>query len=405
LTITSSRGGKIYRVDNIILGITLALGLIGMVVLFAITDTTPYFFLFRKQAVFFMVALVLLILALKIPTRIHYALAYYYMIFVGLLLVVVLFQGGGIRRWLRLGDFQIQPAEFAKLAWVFALARFLSERKNNVNSWKPILIATLVMFFLFFLVIAEPDLGTGIVFFAILIGMLYFAGVRFINLFILISPFLSLLTAFHWISWAVYFLFLLFVLYRNKSKPLLFWIVGGINFLFGIITPIVWNHLYDYQRARILTFIAPTRDPFGQGYQLLQSKIAIGSGGLLGKGFSKGTQVELEFLPARYTDFVFASLCEKFGFIGAVLVIVLYALLVSKLIEVATYARTAFSRLVVFGIATIIFFQTFVNIAMTVGLMPVTGIPLPFITPGGSSLLTLIFAIGVVLNIDARSGD
>ncbi len=393
------------KLDNILLGLTLFLGLVSVALLFFITNGTPYFILFRKQVIFLLVSIFLLLVILRIPLRIHYSLSYIYLAISFILLVLVLVQGGEVKRWIRLGFFQFQPSEFAKIAWIFALGRFLGGRINEINRLKVIVVSILFAFLLFAFVVAEPDLGTALMFPIILLGMLYAGGASYFNIFLLLSPVLSLITAFHWIAWAIYFLLFIFILYKNSKTPLLSWSFGVLNFLVGTITPFTWRRLYDYQRARILTFVNPAYDPFGAGYQLIQSKIAIGSGGLYGKGLSIKNPYELEFLPARYTDFIFSSFCERFGFIGVVILIAVFFLFLYRMGEIIGMTRHNFSRLVGFGVFTLFFSQIFINIAMTVGLAPITGLPLPFITPGGSALISYMIAVGVLIRIDLENAQ
>lgn len=391
------------EIDNTLLAVTLSLSIVSIFLLFLITNGTPYFILFRKEVLFFLFGVFLLLLALQIPLRIHYSFSYYYLAFSFVLLLLVLAQPGEIKRWIKLGVFQFQPSEFAKLAWIFALGRYLVANKNELNSLKIIATSTFFALVLFGLVLVEPDLGTAMVFIFVLLGMLFISGVRYFNLFVLISPIISLVMAFNWVAWAIYFVFLLIFLYRYAKSLVIGWAVGVANFFAGVITPYIWNRLYDYQRARILTFINPARDPFGAGYQLLQSRIAIGSGGLYGKVFSLKPPYELEFLPARYTDFIFSSYAQRFGFIGVIFLLSLFIVLLYRMLNISLFSRNVFSKFVGFGIFTMFFSQIFINIAMTIGLAPVTGLPLPFLTPGGSALFTYMFAVGVMLRIDLES--
>jgi rod shape determining protein RodA len=252
------------------------------------------------------------------------------------------------------------------------------------------------------LILRQPDLGTSLVFFAILIFMLFWSGVPILYLFLIVSPFISLICAFHWVAWALFFLLVVFLLYRLRLNFLLS--VGFLlcNLTFGMITPLVWNRLHDYQKDRIIIFLDPGRDPQGAGYQIIQSKVAIGSGGILGKGYLQGTQTKLAFLPHQHTDFVFSVLAEEFGLLGALVLLGLFSFLIIKGTIIARKTRNAFSSNVALGITSIFAFQMLVNIGMTVGFLPVTGLTLPFVSYGGSSLLLSWILVGVLLAIHYR---
>ncbi len=388
------------RFDLFLLSIVFILALIGILLIFVATYKTPQFFLFTKQAIFLLVGVGVMLVALKIPMRIHYALAHYYLGFAVLMFIVLLFQADGVRRWFRLGGLAFQPSEFAKLAWIFFLARYFDERKRDIDNWRTPALPLVLFVGILTLLIYQPDLGTGLLFGALFLGILWWAGFSGFSLFLLISPIISLLAAFNWVTWAIYFFLLIIALYVKQIgiKKSGLWI--AINTVFGLITPFAWMRLYDYQRRRILVFLDPGRDPFGAGYQVLQSKIAIGSGNIAGKGIVLTEQPGISYLPARTTDFIFAVLGKSFGLMGCLIVLVLFFLLIWRGIAIASNARNYFNRLVAFGITLMITIQVIVNILMSVGYAPVTGIPLPFLTYGGSSLLTFLFAIGLLLKIE-----
>ncbi len=252
------------------------------------------------------------------------------------------------------------------------------------------------------LILKQPDLGTSLVFFAILISMLFWSGVPLFYLFLIVSPFISLICAFHWVPWALFFFILVLLLYR--VRPGFVFSVGFLmlNLAFGMITPLVWNKLHDYQKDRIIVFLDPGRDPQGAGYQIIQSKVAIGSGGLAGKGYLEGSQTKLAFLPHQHTDFVFSVLGEEFGLIGGVVLLGLFTFLIIKGILIAQKTRNTFSSNVAIGLIAMIIFQMMVNVGMTLGVMPVTGLPLPFVSYGGSSMLLSWVALGILLAINSR---
>jgi rod shape determining protein RodA len=276
-----------------------------------------------------------------------------------LLLAAVPFWGvesGGAQRWLGVGETSFQPSELMKVALVLAIARYyqwLPPEKVSRPQW---LIVPLLMIALpILLALDQPDLGTAALFGIIGFGLLFLAGA----------------------SW--------------------FYFVTGAA---GVIAalPRVWERLHDYQRERVLTFIDPERDPLGSGYHILQSKIAIGSGGVAGKGFMHGTQAQLNFLPEKHTDFIFTMFAEEMGFLGAMLLLALYLLALLFIAYMALRCRSTFARLVAAGMGLSLFAYVFINVAMVTGLVPVVGVPLPLVSYGGTSMLTMMVALGLVLN-------
>ena len=276
-----------------------------------------------------------------------------------LLMLLVPFIGvesGGARRWLGYGEISFQPAEMMKITLVLALAHYYQWLPPE-KIWRPdALLAPLLLIGLpVLLALAQPDLGTAALFAIIGGGLLFLAGV----------------------SW--------------------FYFAGAIA---GVIIalPHAWEALHDYQKERVLTFIDPERDPLGSGYHILQSKIAIGSGGLAGKGFMQGTQAQLNFLPEKHTDFIFTMFAEEMGFIGAVLLLALYLLALVFITYMALRCRSMFAKLVAGGVGLTLFAYVFINVAMVTGLVPVVGVPLPLVSYGGTSMLTMIIGLGFVLN-------
>jgi rod shape determining protein RodA len=328
------------------------------------------------------------------------------------LLVLVLFVGaeaGGGRRWLSLGGLSIQPSELAKVAFIFAMARFLSSRSDR----SPIVLTLGAMLLTIpptVLVAREPDLGTSLVFIALSIPMLFFAGVSARLIFALSTPAISALVMFSsqqildqvW-PWVLYVIGLMGVLYISRVYILQSLLLTGANVVVGLAVPLVWARLQAYQRARILSFFDPSdADRLNYGYQTFQSKVAIGSGGFLGKGYLEGSQKGLAFLPERHTDFIFSVIGEEFGLIGVWLVLGLFLLLIARSLRAAGVSRRDFGSMLAVGVASYFCFQVLVNIAITVGLLPVTGLPLPLLSKGGSSMLVSCMMVGLMLNVSAR---
>ncbi|RKZ35147.1 rod shape-determining protein RodA [bacterium] len=383
--------------------VALTISVVGIIAIYSAVYGTELENLYLRQSAFLLIAIGVMFIFWRIPIRIHDGLAYIYYIIIIAILGITLLQSGEVKRWLGFGIFRIQPSEFSKLAMVLIIGRWIRDNLKNVDSVKTIAVSLLLIVPPFFLVVAEPDLGTGIVFCVLLFVMLYAGGVRPLHLFLLLTPFLAMLSAVHWIVWVIYMIILVSVLIKWRIAPVKFIIVLTMAIFIGTSTPYVWSKLHPYQRERIMVFLNPHHDPFGAGYQLIQSKIAIGSGGVLGKGLLQGTQTKLAFLPAKHSDFVFSVMGEQFGFVGVAILLFMFWVLLKKILDISSSARTPFASVVAMGIAGIIFFQVFINIAMTIGLAPITGIPLPFVSAGGSSLITFWAMIGILQNIHSQA--
>ncbi len=319
---------------------------------------------FQKQLVWIIVGIIALTLIWILDYHLLKGYYLHFYIFNLILLFVVLFLGNrepGAQRWIQIGSFHLQPSEFAKLIIIITLASFLSFRRGEIDKAKDIAMSfghiALPSLFIFL----QPDLGTSLVLLAILIGQLFISGIRLKQLGLILAI--------------------------------------GVFIVFIILQ---FNLLQDYQMNRLLTFINPELDPQGAGYNLTQSKIAIGSGQIFGKGLFSGTQTNLRFLPARHTDFIFSVVGEELGFIGTTLVLVLYLIIITRGIAAAINSKDIYGALIAIGIVSMWVFQITVNVGMTIGIMPITGIPLPFLSYGGSSLLINMLSVGLLLNIYSR---
>ena len=306
----------------------------------------------------------------------------------------------GTKSWIAIGGVRIgQPVELAKLATILMIARWLAARREAPQTLREMVPACLIAGVPFLLVLKQPDLGSAIVFAGILFAMLFWAGTRPWLLFLLASPVLSLLLAFSEWTWGLWFVFLVYLLYRWRPYLWEGLTVLAANVVMGFIAIPIWRSLAPYQQNRLLTFLNPTLDPQGANYQAIQSKVAIGSGGWFGTGWLEGPQKRLVFLPAQHTDFVFSVVGEELGFLGVLVALLLFLYLLSRLVRIARRATDPFSSLVVFGVAGLFLTHVFENVGMTVSLMPITGIPLPFFSYGGSFLLACSLAIGVVMRV------
>jgi rod shape determining protein RodA len=323
-----------------------------------------------------------------------------------ILLLVVLAVGTGAgtaqssHSWLSVGGHQIgQPSEFAKVATVLMLARYLSGRREPPRSLRDLVWPGLIVGAPFLLVLKQPDLGSAIVFIGIAFAMLFWAGVRPRLLFMIASPALSLLLAFNnwaWGAWMVGFTALM-VLWRPYLADAL--VFGFLNIAMGTIALPLWQHLEPYQQNRLLTFLNPEADPRAAGYHAIQSRVAIGSGGWFGTGYTQGPQKRLAFLPEQHTDFVFPVVGEELGFVGVMIALSLFLILFLALLRIARRATDSFSSLVTFGILALFFTHVFENVGMTVNLMPITGIPLPFFSYGGSFFIICSLCLGLAFRV------
>jgi len=405
----------IRDIDYLLLAATVATVLLGVTMIYSAayySDSPVVQTAWSKQARYAAVAIVLTLAIVYIPNKIIYGLAYPLYAFGLLSLLAVLAWGTGddAARWLSIGPLRTQPSEFAKLTTIIALARYLSDCSNEqINHARGFLGTLLIALVPMAFIVRQPDLGTAISFGAPLFPMLYWAGMRRLFIFVILSPLLSVAFSFEplWQGAAPY----LFAAFITGSSAAIHLLMGRLwftitmisaNLSAGLITVYLWDHfLRQYQKDRIMTFLDPESDRLGSGWNIIQSKIAIGSGGLTGKGFLEGTQTKYEFLPAAHTDFIFSVAGEELGFIGALAVLALFFFLIARALHIGAIAKNRFYSLVAIGLASMLTFHVFVNVGMTIGVMPVTGLPLPFLSSGGSSLVANLLAIGLLLHIYA----
>lgn len=314
--------------------------------------------LYLKQATWMLVGLaaVAALCSLHYRTLTRLAYQFYAVILGSLFLVAIIGRSGlGAQRWLNIGPFAFQPSEFMKLALILLLARYFEDHKEELNTPRVFVLPIILTLLPAALVLKQPDLGTAIVLLLTSTSILMLMGLK--------------------VRYLVY--------------------LGAAA---SVLTPLLWGFLRDYQKNRFLVFMNPNLDPMGVGYHVAQSKIAVGSGGLAGKGWMGASQSQLNFLPANHTDFIFAGLAEQWGFVGSFVMLVLYAYLLSEGLRLARDARDMFTMVTSFGIVSMIALQVIINIGMVTGIMPVVGIPLPLLSYGGSSMLMNMLAIGLLLN-------
>jgi rod shape determining protein RodA len=371
--------------------------------------------LFWKQLTWIILGWVVAIIAYKFPLQLleeSAPIAYMVMLFILVLILLFANEIAGAKRWIFIGPISVQPSEFAKIVLVIMLARIFSRYGNRPNKTLPVALSFLLSGLYMVLILKEPDLGTSLVIIAIWVLMVFWYGMSGLLLLCISSPIISAIISFYaenvlnqpW-PWAIFLLLLVGFLYFARiglveSSLLLF-----SNILTGIGASFFWDKLKLYQQERILTFFEPHRDMFGAGYQAFQSKVAIGSGGVFGTGYLNGTQKGLSFLPERETDFIFSVVGEELGFAGAMLLISLFFVLIITGLNIAKNARKPFSSILAIGIVGFFTFHVIVNISFTSGLAPVTGLPLPFMSYGGSHMVVASMMIGLLANVGSRTFD
>jgi rod shape determining protein RodA len=400
--------------DPVLFGLVVGLALFGIAMIYSagvldVPDRTVTG-AWRQQLIWFMLALVIVPFILRVPigwlewaAQPAYALAL-------LLLVATLFFGGGAgtaessKSWLVVGPLHLQPAEVAKIATALMLARVLGEWREPPKTlwglWKPIVVVMMPMG----LVMLQPDLGSALVFASILVWCLFWAGTPLSTIFFLVSPILSLFLSISWQVWGVYIVLMLILLIRRDafiSEKATIWVA---NAMAGAAALPLWEKLKPYQKNRFMVFLDPMIDPRGAGYNLIQSRVAIGSGGWFGRGWLHGPQKRLAFLPEQHTDFIFSVIGEELGFIGVLCVLGAFGFIFWRLVRIAERSNDPFASLVPIGIFGSWFAHVLINVGMTVGIMPVTGIPLPFISYGGSFLLVNLLAMAVIQRVAAETG-
>ncbi len=337
-------------------------------------------------------------------TRYEHLLSLQWVIYtiVNLLLVAVIFIGTvglGAQRWITVFGFNVQPSEFAKLGLIITLAAILS-RRDASTPWG-VVTALTVTALPWVLVFIQPDLGTSLVFGAITLGMLYWANCNLGWLLLLVSPVVAAIL-FHltipiWLLWSLGMGAVAWMTLPWRWFSTV--VATAINLICGKIGDVFWGLLQDYQKDRLILFLDPDKDPLGGGYHLIQSRIAIGAGKLWGQGLGEGSQTQLNFIPEQHTDFIFSAIGEEWGFIGAMAVLAIYWLICFRLVVIAQNAKDDFGSLLTIGVLSMIVFQITINIGMTIGLAPVTGIPLPWLSYGRSALMTNFIALGLVESV------
>jgi len=356
----------LFNFDWVLLFLVLSISFIGVLNLYsagyslADLNGKP---LYVRQMYWIMIGLMFMVICFCIDYRFIGRYAYVFYVISIILLIVVFFYGSGAhgsQRWLVVGGFFFQPSEVVKLTVILALAKYFDDNQTNENyNLRKLLLPFLIALLPFLLILKQPDLGTALILIVLFLSMAIFIGVKWSSI----------------ISAAI----------------------SGI-----VLVPLCWNVLKNYQKERILAFFNPERDPLGSGYHVIQSIIAVGSGGIIGKGFLRGTQTHLKFLPEQQTDFVFSVFAEEWGFLGGTVLMGIFFVLVLWGLNVARNSRDLLGALIVFGVTMLVFWEVFINIGMVLGIIPVVGLPLPFLSYGGSSMVVLMAGIGLIMNVSMR---
>lgn len=397
---------KVDSIDWILWGVPLLLCFLAGI-LIASTQRQADYADWYQHWITAAVGIVLALFAARLPLDRLQLVQWPIYVLTNLSLLAVRFVGTsalGAQRWINIAGFHVQPSEFAKVAAILLLAGVLARYpvERPVDLIRPMALISLP----WALVFVQPDLGTSLVFGAILLVMIFWAGLPASWLLLLLSPLIAAILS-GVAPWGLAIWVPLMALLAWRSLP---WrriglaVVTAVQVLFAAITPQLWNHgLKDYQRERLVLFLDPAKDALGGGYHLLQSKVGIGSGGLWGTGLMHGQLTKLRFIPEQHTDFIFSALGEEMGFVGTTLIVAAYLLLCWRLLSIAMHARTDVESLVVVGVGAMLMFQVVVNICMTIGLGPVTGIPLPWLSYGRSAMLVNFLSIGFCASVSRRS--
>jgi rod shape determining protein RodA len=409
---------RAWAVDPALVGAVLLLSLFGLAMIFSAGETnnpTTAEGVWIRQAVWLGLALGVFTVVSRIPLRwLEWGALPAFVVSLVLLAATLLVGTGagtaaGTKSWIELGPLSFQPAELAKLATVLVLARYLSGRPTPPVTLRDTVAPGAIAALPLALVMLQPDLGTAQAFVGIFFAVLFWAGTPISLMLLLASPVVGLILSFNTVVWSIYIVAILVALYLLRYRLYFYESLAVVlaNFAAGTIARPLWNSLAQYQQNRLLVFLDPQVDPRGAGYHLIQSKIAIGSGGIWGKGFTLGTQKRFGFLPEQHTDFIFSVVGEELGFVGVLAALGVMAFLLRRLVRMAEDSSDPFAGLVLLGIFGAWLVHIFVNIGMTVGIVPVTGIPLPFVSYGGSFLMMSWVAVAVAVRVahdDERQG-
>jgi len=400
---------SLREIDKPLGGLMVGLAAYGIAAVYSAGQTDVATFatsIWERQALWLGLGFLACLVTYRVsPRLLEWATPYLYWTAVFLLFVTLIVGTGAgtaasSKSWISIGGVRLgQPSELAKLAVILMLARWLAGRREGPTTLRELAYPCTIVGVPFLLVLLEPDLGSALVFVAVLFAMLFWGGTKPSLLFLLASPVIGLILAFSTVVWGAWTVLLFGLLLWWRPYVWEGLTVMLANVFMGVVALPFWKHLAPYQQSRLLTFLNPEVDPRATGWHVIQSKVAIGSGGFLGKGFTLGTQKRLAFLPAQPTDFIFSVVGEELGFVGVVVALALFTALLTVLLRIARRATDPYSSLCVFGCGALLFTHIIENIGMTVNLLPITGIPLPFFSYGGSFVLTCFLAAGVAMRV------
>ena len=357
---------------------------------------------FQRQIIWGVIALILFFITYSLPTNFFKTVAIPgYLVSLGLLLAVLVVgkHVSGSKSWIMIGSTGFQPSELAKIGTILAIAVYLSRSNSDIDSFKDILVTLAIGITPVLLVLLEPDMGTSIVFIGIILMMFFWKGISSFSLFVVLSPaFVAIAAIFGLVYFILALLLILTFLFIFKKNLFFSASIFAFNLSSGFFADYIFRALSPHQQKRITSFLDPMADPLGSGYNTIQAKVAIGSGGLTGKGFLAGNQTQLQFIPEQWTDFAYCVIGEEFGFIGSIIVLGIFLYLFLRILKLTHNTKDEFLSLVSIGILSVYLVHFMINLGMVVGILPVIGIPLPFISYGGSSLLLNMFMLGTLAN-------
>jgi len=357
---------------------------------------------FQKQVIWGVIAISLFFITYSLPTTLFKSIAIpTYLISLSLLIAVLIIgkHVSGSKSWIMIGSTGFQPSELAKIGTILAIAAYLSRSNSNIDSFKDILFTLAIGITPVLLILLEPDLGTAIVFIGIILMMFFWKGISSFSLFVVLSPSVVAIAAIFGLPYFILALLLVIVFLFIFKRNLFFSAsIFAFNLSSGFFADYIFRALSPHQQKRIQSFLDPMADPLGSGYNTIQAKVAIGSGGLTGKGFLAGNQTQLQFIPEQWTDFAYCVIGEEFGFIGSIIVLLIFLYLFLRILKLTQNTKDEFLSLVSIGILSVFLVHFIINLGMVVGILPVIGIPLPFISYGGSSLLLNMFMLGILAN-------
>jgi rod shape determining protein RodA len=394
------------HIDFVTLFIVLTLTTIGIASVYSATYDAGASAFFRRQVIWAGIGFLLMISIALMQFRTLQFLSLPLYGFSLLFLVAVLIAGktvAGTKSWFGVGGFGLQPSEIVKVTTILALASYLSSRQVNLHRLKDLAIAFSIVLLPVGLILMQPDMGTAIIYMGSFLFILIWAGASNFLILTLIAPgAAALATLFGTTPFVLVVVTTLVILLALRENRLMSAIVFSLTVLVGVSVQFIFGKLAPYQQKRILTFLNPDADPLGAGYNVIQSKIAIGSGGFFGKGFLQGSQTQLNFIPAQWTDFIYCVPSEEFGFVGAFFILCLFTILLLRGLQTASVAKNSYAGIVSIGIISVFTVHIIINIGMAMGMMPVIGVPLPFMSYGGSNLLSNMVMAGLLMNMYAN---